>query len=375
MGQQIDANVVLGEISSGVGFLVRGRGGWKAKVSFSCERQCRKHDSPWTCFYVFQPPFSRPGIYVWGECSRQLVHFLCPFRCFPAVFLLCSCCFPVVILLFHTEVALRSPPAQKCTLGRLPRTFVCQRWAKHRRKYSFRGDQFRGRHFGRRQGWLEGKSMALVWEWVPKTRFTLNMCSGVPATIFTSWNWCLGWMFPTIGPMSVPFSNDVMLMSCWCHADVTLMSCRGHDGVAFGTENVPLVSPVCIFVPKVTPAWPRHDLSMTSAWHQHSHVNRGTHTFEPQRQGQLEGKSIAFIWALMSGSWVLMSHEQLISSTVYTQFPCHTSVTLLSHKRRALPGAWMEWQLALVHGSPTHWHKAIPTGKHSDENKKEESLL
>ena len=46
LGQQIDENVVLGEISSGVGFLVRGGGGWKAKVSFSCERECKKHDSP-----------------------------------------------------------------------------------------------------------------------------------------------------------------------------------------------------------------------------------------------------------------------------------------------------------------------------------------
>ena len=46
LGHQIDANVVLGEISSGVGFLVRGRDGWKAKVSFSCESACKKYNSP-----------------------------------------------------------------------------------------------------------------------------------------------------------------------------------------------------------------------------------------------------------------------------------------------------------------------------------------
>jgi len=34
-GTKNDENVVLGEISYVVGFLVRGGGGWKAKVSFS----------------------------------------------------------------------------------------------------------------------------------------------------------------------------------------------------------------------------------------------------------------------------------------------------------------------------------------------------
>jgi len=43
-------------------------------------------------------------------------------------------------------------------------------------------------------------------------------------------------MFPTIGPLYMPFSSDVMLMSCWCHADVMLMSCQGHDGVTLGTN-------------------------------------------------------------------------------------------------------------------------------------------
>jgi len=34
-GNKLMKHAVWGEISSGVGFLVRGRGGWKAKVSFS----------------------------------------------------------------------------------------------------------------------------------------------------------------------------------------------------------------------------------------------------------------------------------------------------------------------------------------------------
>ena len=42
---KIDERVVFWGIGSGVGFLVRGRGGWKAKVSLSCKRECEKHDS------------------------------------------------------------------------------------------------------------------------------------------------------------------------------------------------------------------------------------------------------------------------------------------------------------------------------------------
>ena len=44
--QKFDKKVVLEEIGSGASFLVRGGGGWKAKVMLSCKRECKKHDSP-----------------------------------------------------------------------------------------------------------------------------------------------------------------------------------------------------------------------------------------------------------------------------------------------------------------------------------------
>lgn len=46
LGQKLDKKVVLEEIGSGASFLVRGGGGWKAKVMLSCKRECKKHDSP-----------------------------------------------------------------------------------------------------------------------------------------------------------------------------------------------------------------------------------------------------------------------------------------------------------------------------------------
>ena len=45
-GNKLMKNAVWGEISSGVGFLARGRGGRKAKVSLSLQRDCKKHDVP-----------------------------------------------------------------------------------------------------------------------------------------------------------------------------------------------------------------------------------------------------------------------------------------------------------------------------------------
>ena len=46
LGRKLDEKVVLEEIGSGASFLVRGGGGWKAKVLLSCRRECNKHNSP-----------------------------------------------------------------------------------------------------------------------------------------------------------------------------------------------------------------------------------------------------------------------------------------------------------------------------------------
>ena len=51
LGQKNDENVVLEDIGSGASFLVRGGGGWKAKVVLSCKRECKNtiHPEPVLC--------------------------------------------------------------------------------------------------------------------------------------------------------------------------------------------------------------------------------------------------------------------------------------------------------------------------------------
>ena len=72
--------VVWGHSGSGAGFVVRGGGGWEAKVLLSCKRECKIHDSPWACFMSSRHLFSHPEIDVCGKCSRQLVPGLCLFQ-------------------------------------------------------------------------------------------------------------------------------------------------------------------------------------------------------------------------------------------------------------------------------------------------------
>ena len=63
-----------------------------------------------------------------------------------------------------------------------------------------------------------------------------------------------------------------MLFACCLHVEVTLKSVLARKCTLDE-------APVYIVVPKVTPAWFQHDLSMTSAWHQHSHRNIWAHMY------------------------------------------------------------------------------------------------
>jgi len=138
-------------------------------------------------------------------------------------------------------------------------------------KCRFGGDQFCGRLFGQRWGQLEGKSIVFVREGVQEIQFALNLFVCVPAPIFTPWNWCFGRMFPTIGPLSVPFP-----MKPWWSLHETfhvtemggMRSCWGHPEVTFSTKMYPWYAPVGIFCaksdPSMTSSWPQHDISMAS---------------------------------------------------------------------------------------------------------------
>ena len=76
------------------------------------------------------------------------------------------------------------------------------------------------------------------------------------------------------------------MIACWLHLWLHVVCMLGSAEVTlrslFAWKCILNRAPMYIFVPKVTPGWPQHDLGMASAWHQHSHRNRGTHTFEPQ---------------------------------------------------------------------------------------------
>ena len=56
--------------------MVRGRGGWEAKVLLSHKRGCKKHDSPRTCFCAFQVHICTPQSNIFGGCpdNNSIVH-------------------------------------------------------------------------------------------------------------------------------------------------------------------------------------------------------------------------------------------------------------------------------------------------------------
>ena len=128
LGQKLDKKVVLEEIGSGASFLVRGGGGWKAKVLLSCERECKKTINPEPVLCAPGTNFHTPKLVFVASVPDNWSLVCAFFHCLHSVCMLFACC-------LHVEVTLKSVLARKCTLDEAPVYIVVPKvtpaWFQH----------------------------------------------------------------------------------------------------------------------------------------------------------------------------------------------------------------------------------------------------
>ena len=99
LGQKLDKKVVLEEIGSGASFLVRGVGGWKAKVLLSCERECKKTINPEPVLCAPGTSFHTPKLVFVASVPDNWSLVCAFFHCLHSVCMLFACCLHVVCML------------------------------------------------------------------------------------------------------------------------------------------------------------------------------------------------------------------------------------------------------------------------------------